>query len=378
MWNTFHSPAYTNWQSSFEVFDGMKKLRTAIPAGSKAIHWRDLPHEEWDLAILQAVQFRTPHDAVLDARRLWIQEKLAADPHLHGEYLSHLLGEVIMQLRVCRDVYRRGLDAIKKDTQLNRHRYAVEYAVAPRAAHLLRCALEDYFSRAKVSFASMQLLFDPNFPQGIRISLSGEEPRQPSKTFAELLETIIPDEAFQGIARKRSFLSGAPFHPSVISGRAILGPGVLSHCRKLYASKKPWITRASFLWDSVLHEVKRQHKEVDIEKYGRQLDSEEQRKLREIVELYGRLRDSQTGRISAPDLAEVAKRADDLGMKSQELLDGKGRKCLASTNQKRQKSVASVSELASATSRLPGHERSLQGFLKKFLSDALGDLHSSS
>jgi len=145
---------------------------------------------------------------------------------------------------------------------------------------------------------------------------------------------------------------------------------------KVYSSAKSWIEPASFLWASVLFEVKRQHREVDLEIYGRWLDAQEQRALNEIVELYMRHRDPRTGRISQADLLKIAEHADHLGMKPHELLGKEGRKCLSDVNRRNEKSIATVSEIVRQRYRLPIHTRSLQGFLRKFLSDALRDQRS--
>jgi hypothetical protein len=78
----------------------------------------------------------------------------------------------------------------------------------------------------------------------------------------------------------------------------------------LYSKEQWWIKPASFLWDAVVHEVKRQHQYVTIERYGRTIENEELMKIKELLEFYAPYRDEHTGRISDEDLLKVAKKAD--------------------------------------------------------------------
>src|SRR4029077_389600 len=69
------------------------------------------------------------------------------------------------ELRACRDIYRSGLIDANKTLSTKTPReilcyYAVEYAVVPRAASLIRASLWHYFEFANIPFDAVQLLFD--------------------------------------------------------------------------------------------------------------------------------------------------------------------------------------------------------------------------
>jgi hypothetical protein len=88
--------------------------------------------------------------AHMDAWGLLLREKLRLDRSVHHEFMSHEAGEIISELRACRDVYRTGLVAVNKTLSIKTPSetlcyYAVEYAVVPRAASLIRVSLKLYF-----------------------------------------------------------------------------------------------------------------------------------------------------------------------------------------------------------------------------------------
>jgi hypothetical protein len=249
-----------------------------------------LPRAEWELEILRRIRFRDSADAFEDARFLLLSNGVGRDRSMHREYLAYVAAEIIFELRVCRDVYRKGLNSTNRGSKLNRHRYVVELAVAPRAAALLRSALDLYFSKTKIPFEVVQMLFDPNYPHGpFRFKGKKVVRSRPAKDWAKLLKSIVSDRSFKGLDQEDSFLVGAPFHMSrVVHGRssAIYDEKLIPTLMKLYSKERWWIEEISFLWDAVLHEVKRQHREVDLEVYGRNLDDPEKQKLDEVLEIY--------------------------------------------------------------------------------------------
>ena len=142
------------------------------------------------------------------------RERLRLDKSIHHEFISHKAGEIISELRACRDVYRTGLVDVNKTLSIKTPRetlccYAVEYAVVPRAASLIRASLRDYFEFANIRFDAVQLLFDTQagcvlFPmrepmateQG-KPTVSSARPQvttiEPAKDWPELLQRMIPD-----------------------------------------------------------------------------------------------------------------------------------------------------------------------------------------
>jgi hypothetical protein len=130
-----------------------------------SIRWDDLPHARWAIEISKRCGFRSQETAHLDARGLLLREQLRLDKSIHHEFMSHEANEIVSELRACRDVYRAGLVDVNKTLSTKTARetlcyYAVEYAVVPRAASLIRASLRHYFEFANIPFDAVQLLFD--------------------------------------------------------------------------------------------------------------------------------------------------------------------------------------------------------------------------
>ena len=133
------------------------------------------------------------------------------------------------------------------------------------------------------------------------------------------------------------------------------------------------MSHAGFLWDSIVEEIKRQHCEVEIEIFGRQLEICERTNVEKVVNLYSELK-TPSGEISDEDLSKVASLADQLGLRPAELMGKIGRDCLQSVNRKRHKrkqTIATVSDVIRENRPVAPYRRSLRAFLTKFLSDRL-------
>ena len=50
------------------------------------------------------------------------------------------------------------------------------------------------------------------------------------------------------------------------------------------------MSHTGFLWDSIVEEIKRQHCEVDIEIFGRQLEDCERTNVEKVIDLYSELK----------------------------------------------------------------------------------------
>lgn len=177
-----------------------------------SIKWEELPHPRWGLEISRRCSFRAQKTAHLDARGLLLRGQLRLDRSIHHEFMSHEAGEIISELRACRDVYREGLIDVNKTLSTKTPRetlcyYAVEYAVVPRAASLIRSTLRRYFEFSDIPFDAVQLLFDTSagsilFPMSEpmatdagRPAVSGTRPRvttvEPARDWPELLQRMI-------------------------------------------------------------------------------------------------------------------------------------------------------------------------------------------
>jgi hypothetical protein len=266
--------------------------------------------------------------------------------------------------------------------------YAVGYAVVPRAALLIRGSLRHYFEFANIPFDAVQLLFDRNagcvlLPMWGPMATEEEKPAvpgarpqvttiEPAKGWPELLLRMIPDSSLEGFSRKSSFLCGEPFHIGLVVHRSSVQyePGLIPQLLDLYRTQEWWMAHAGFLWDTIVEEIKRQHSEVEIEIFGRQLEAFERTSMEKVIDLYSELK-TPNEEMSDEDLFKIASLADQLGLQPAELMGKNGRDCLLSLNTKRQRKIVSVSDLVRENRRVAPHGRSLRAFLTKFLSDRL-------
>jgi hypothetical protein len=329
----------------------------------------------------------------VDALGLALRGQLRLDKSIHHEYMSHETGEIISELRACRDVYRTGLVDVNRTLSIKIPRetlyyYAVEYAVVPRAVSLIRARLANYFKFASIPFDAVQLLFDTQagcvlFP--LHETMASEEEKsavssstsrvttiQPAKDWPELLQRMIPDASLEGFTRKSSFLCGELFHIGRVVHRSSFqySPGLIPQLLDLYRSQEWWMSHAGFLWDAIVEEIKRQHCEVEIEIFGRQLEDLERTSMEKVIDLYSELK-TPNGEISDEDLFKIASLADQLGLRPAELMGKNGRDCLRSINARRQRKIVKVYDLVGENRRVAPHGRSLRAFLTKFLSDRL-------
>jgi hypothetical protein len=350
-----------------------------------SITWNELPHARWRIEILKRSRFRTQETAHLDARGLFLRENLRRDKSIHREFMSHEAGEIVSELRACRDIYRAGLFDVNKNLSIKTPietlcYYAVEYAVAPRAASLIRATLQHYFEFAKISFDTVQLLFDrySGIPVVPLDRIVGEQQAmvvEAARDWPELIRRMIPDRSLQGFSRKSSFLCGEPFHIGLIVHRSSsqYEPALIPQLLDLYRREEWWIFHAGFLWDSIVEEIKRQHGEVEIEIFGRQLEDSERTNLQKVIDLYSDLKTPHR-EIRDEELFKVAALADRLGLRPAELMGKVGRDCLQSVNARRRKmnrTITSVSDLVRERMPVAPYRRSLRAFLTKFLSDRL-------
>jgi hypothetical protein len=361
-----------------------------------SIRWDELPHARWAIEISRRCRFRAQETAHLDARRLLLRGRLRLDESIHHEFMSHEAGEVISELRACRDIYRSGLIDANKTLSIKTPRetlcyYAVEYAVVPRAASLIRASLRHYFEFANIPFDAVQLLFDRHagcilLPMRQRTMTEERKPTapgaktqattiEPANGWLELLQRMIPNASLQGFSRKSSFLSGEPFHIGLVVHRSTFQykPGLIPELLDLYRTQEWWMSHAGFLWDSIVEEIKRQHCEVEIETFGRQLEYCERDNLEKVIDLYSELK-APNGAISDEESHKVASLADQLGLRPAELMGKVGSDCLQSVNGKRRKkghAIESISDLVRENRPMAPYRRSLRAFLTKFLSDRL-------
>jgi hypothetical protein len=361
-----------------------------------SIRWDELPHARWAIEISRRCRFRAKEAAHFDARGLLLRRQLRLDKSIHHEFMCHEAGEIISELRACRDVYRTGLVDVNKTLSTKTPRetlcfYAVEYAVVPRAAALIRASLRHYFEYANIPFEAVQPLFDRHagcvlFPTREPIATEHGKPAGPgtrprvtvierAKDWPELLRRMIPDASLQGISRKSSFLCGEPFHVGLVVHRSNFQYelGLIPQLLDLYRAQEWWMSCAGFLWDSIVEEIKRQHCEVEIEIFGRQLEDRERTSVEKVIDLYSELK-ATNGAISDEDLIKVASLADQLGLRPAELMGEVGRDCLKSINgkhRKRDRTIASVSDLVRENRPMAPYRRSLRAFLTKFLRDRL-------
>jgi hypothetical protein len=358
-----------------------------------SIRWNELPHARWAIEISSRCRFRAQETAHLDARGLALRGRLRLDKSVHHEYMSYETGEVISELRAWRDVYRTGLIDVNKSLSIKTPRetlcyYAVEYAVVPRAVSLIRASLGHYFEFASIPFDSVRRLFDTQAgcvllpvhetmaSEGGKASVSSSTPRvttiEPAKDWPELLRRMIPDASLAGFNRKSSFLCGEPFHIGRVVHRSSFQyePGLIPQLFDLYRNQEWWMSHTGFLWDAIVEEIKRQHCEVEIEIFGRQLEAFERTSMEKVIDLYSELK-TPNEEMSDEDLFKVASLADQLGLQPAELMGKNGRDCLRSLNAKRQRKIVSVSDLVRENRRVAPHGRSLRAFLTKCLSDRL-------
>jgi excisionase family DNA binding protein len=165
-------------------------------------------------------------------------------------------------LRVCRDVYRKHLEATQLESVKRCHFIAYEYAVAPRAADRLRRALLEYFHCADVAFDSLQMLFDPSWPQPpLKPTEQGWKEGELAKDFDELMVALIPNRVFQGLDDKIGV--GNPFSGYHLRKFAL--HGAVDTAIQLYKAEFLWINHAGLLWSRIYSEVDRQREEVEIE-----------------------------------------------------------------------------------------------------------------
>jgi excisionase family DNA binding protein len=142
------------------------------------------------------------------------------------------------------------------------HLVAYEYVVAPRAAERLRRALLEYFHCADVLFESLQMLFDPFWPQPpLRLTEDGWKEGTFAKDFDELMLTLIPPRVFQGLNDKIGV--GNPFDSYHLRRLAL--HGAVKNAIEIYKAEFWWIKHAGLLWSRVYSEVERQREEVEIE-----------------------------------------------------------------------------------------------------------------
>jgi hypothetical protein len=134
---------------------------------------------------------------------------------------------------------------------------------------------------------------------------------EPAKDWPELLRRMIPDALLQGFNHKSSFLSGEPFHIGSVVHRSSFQheAGLISQLFDLYRTQEWWMSHAGFLWDSIVEEIKRQHCEVEIEIFGRQLEVCERTNVEKVVDLYSELK-TPNSEIPDEDLLKVASLAD--------------------------------------------------------------------
>jgi hypothetical protein len=278
-----------------------------------SVTWYELPHARWAIEISRRCRFRAQEAAHLDARGLLLRRQLRLDRSTHHEFMSHEAGEIISELRACRDVYRAGLVDVNKTLSTKTPRetlcyYAVEYAVVPRAASLIRASLSHYFEFANIPFDAVQRLFDRH--AGCVLfrmcePIAAEEGKsavpdarlqvttmEAAKSWPELLQRMIPNSSLEGFSRKSSFLSGEPFHIGLVVHRSSVQyePGLILRLLDLYRTQEWWMIHAGFLWDAIVEEVRRQHSEVEIEVFGRELEAFERTSIEKVIDLYSELK----------------------------------------------------------------------------------------
>jgi len=146
-------------------------------------------------------------------------------------------------------------------------------------------------------------------------------------------------------------LCGEPFHIARVVHRSSsqYEPGLIPQLLELYRTQEWWISHAGFLWDSIVEEIKRQHGEVEIEIFGRQLEVLERTNVEKVIDLYSELR-APDGSISDEDLLKVASLADQLKLRPAELMGKVGTDCLQLINRKRRnrrQTIATILDVVS-------------------------------
>jgi hypothetical protein len=165
-----------------------------------------------------------------------------ADGKIDHLFIDVLVQRITYELRVCRDVYRKHLEEMQLESMKRCHLVAYEYVVAPRAAERLRRALLEYFHCADVSFDSLQMLFDPFWPQPpLRPTDDGWKEGAFAKDFDELMLTLIPPRVFQGLNDKIGV--GNPFDSYHL--RRLAPHGAVKNAIEIYKaeSKDPSLVR---------------------------------------------------------------------------------------------------------------------------------------
>lgn len=348
----------------------------------EAIHWHDLPHETWHIEIRKRTQSAIPNKAFIDAERQHLKGLLEHNREIHGKYVAIALGQIVLEVRVASEIYKEGLTEVNqrlttKESEENLRHDAVEYGVAPYAVGCLRRELERYLKFAKIPFERVQELFDPLWPDLPLQIPHLRFAQKASKSIAELLALLVPDDSFQGVTKGRPFETGGPFGIDQIRGK-IFAPGrpSLAELLELHKNEMWWIQHVIFLWSGTLEEVVAQHEEVEIELYGRKLDQLDRTAVDKVIDLYAQLK-PRKGPISDRDLAEVAALADSLDLKPNDILGKNGRKALAQINARRRspapdRVVNTVADVVCETKRVPEcGDRSLRSYFTKFLSDRL-------
>jgi excisionase family DNA binding protein len=229
-----------------------------------AVRWEELPLGAWDREIAAQVAFRPASEAYSDALLpRWCSEiQVHADGKIDHLFIDRLVQRITYELRVCRDIYRKHLEAMQLESAKRCHFIAYEYAVAPRAADRLRRGLLEYFHCAAVSFDSLQMLFDPSWPQPpLKPTVEGWKEGEFAKDFDELMVILIPSRMFQGLDEKIGV--GNPFASHHLRRLAL--HGAVDKAIELYKIEFWWIKHAGFLWSRVYSEVERQREEIEIE-----------------------------------------------------------------------------------------------------------------
>jgi hypothetical protein len=120
-----------------------------LAKSARAVRWEELPLDAWDREIAARVAFRPASEAYSDALlpHLCSDIRANADGKIDHLFIDHLIQRITYDLRVCRDIYRKHLEAMQLESAKRCHFIAYEYAVArERPAD----SVEDYWSTSIV------------------------------------------------------------------------------------------------------------------------------------------------------------------------------------------------------------------------------------
>jgi hypothetical protein len=230
----------------------------------RLVRWNDLPHGRLSAEIDRDVAFRQPSEAHAELQLEELRPTLReVRGHNHRDYTRLISGEMVRELRICRDTYRDYLAKINDASRTAKWSVVLDFAVAPRASRRLRQEICAYLHHAEVRPLVVEILF----AYGGRLVMTEHGIECKERSIDDVVGALIPERSFEGLkaqVKHSSFRVGGPFARLQFAcgfSFGLRGDEIL----RLYRDNQFWISQIGRMWDNILREIVAQQVQIDLE-----------------------------------------------------------------------------------------------------------------